>query len=281
MESMVNGRIHGCNISGHLHRQKMLMGETAWWNAPTKTENGLSANTILKAKNIQTIFMDRVAQRRKFQYYRFYMVHTEGNEIIGTGMWQSQDKTRRWQEDWSNQITAIHIQKANLHLTAHIPCAPRCSPLNLSTCCTSHPPKERLQFQGVSKKRVAPDLLPFRNNGVCYSPQIVFPSQEVRMGRHTPSCGSQAHDRLHGCPCQRICRWAYQNRGMLASHQLYTILHAYAWIRLIRSNFWWESSWVFASVGNRELVVLSFFKINVRKLSLVNSKESLLGYQFP
>lgn len=68
------------------------------------------------------------------------------------------------------------------------------------------PPKERLQLRGVSKKRVAPDLLAFRNNGVCYSPQIVFPSQEGRMGSHAPGCRSQADDRLHGCPCQRVRR---------------------------------------------------------------------------
>jgi hypothetical protein len=139
MESMVNGQIHGCNISGHVHRQNMLMGDTPWWNAPTETENGSSTNTILKAKNIQTIFMARVAQRRKFQHYRFYMVHTEGNEIIGTSMWQSQDKTR-WQEDWSNQITAIHIQKANLHLTTHIPCVPRCSPFKSEQLLHFSPP---------------------------------------------------------------------------------------------------------------------------------------------
>lgn len=203
---MVTGKIHGCNTSGHLNRRKMLMGTTPRRNAPTETQNCSSAKTILKVKNVQIIFMDGAAQTIKFQYCRFYMVHREAKEIIETSMWQSQDKNRRWQEDWSNQITAIHIQKASLHLTTHILCTQVLTLKSEQALHFSPPLRKGCNCKLVSKKRVAPDPLAFgaRNNGLGYYPQIVFPSQEVRMGHHPPGCHSQADDRLHGCPCQRI-----------------------------------------------------------------------------
>lgn len=58
-------------------------------------------------------------------------------------------------------------------------------PLNLRSCCTSHPPsKERLQRKGLCQGEGSSTLLSFAfretgSNGVCYSPQVIFPSQEV------------------------------------------------------------------------------------------------------
>lgn len=118
--------------------------------------------------------------------------------MAGTG------QKRGWQEDWSNQSTATHTQKACLHLTTHIscPCVPPGAQAYMSAAATLLRPVRK---DYCVKERVAlsPRSPAFRtrNNGVCYYPQVVFPSQEGRMGSHAPGCRSQADDRLHGCPC--------------------------------------------------------------------------------
>lgn len=85
------------------------------------------------------IYGPRSANKKKFSITGFTWYTEKGTKSWRQPCGRARTK-RRWQEDWSNQITAIHIQKASLHLTTHIPCAPRCSPLYLSGCCTSHPP---------------------------------------------------------------------------------------------------------------------------------------------
>jgi hypothetical protein len=61
---------------------------------------------------------------------------------------------RGWQEDCSNQSSAIHIQKASLHLTTHIPCVPPGAPPYMSAAAPLLSPEGK-----TVKERVALDLL--------------------------------------------------------------------------------------------------------------------------
>ena len=172
------GRHEWATVGGEIHPQKPRFPH--------------QAGSILRSRMhiryfSHPIFLDDVviAQRGKCFFCKFYMVYTEkekGKYIFARD--RTKERVARGLVDCSNQSTAIHFQKASLHHTAHIPCPcvppagarpymPAAAPL-----LKSQPPKERLC---VIKERVAPDLLDHlqnQSNGICYSPQVVFPSQE-------------------------------------------------------------------------------------------------------
>lgn len=114
-----SGQVHGCHISGHLHRRN---SKDAYGQQFLVKCTHRKPEFFIIQPGMILIYGPRIAKKKKLC---FYMVHKKkgkenhGEEIMLPGSGQR----RWWQEDWSNQSRAIHIQEANLHLTTHIPFA--------------------------------------------------------------------------------------------------------------------------------------------------------------
>lgn len=120
------------------------------------------------------------AKRKMFLLQVLHGIYTEkekGKYICARN--RTKERVARGLADCSNQSTAIHFQKASLHHTAHIPCP--CVPPGARPYMPAAAPLLKSQRLCVIKERVAPDLLVHlqnQSNGICYSPQVIFPSQE-------------------------------------------------------------------------------------------------------
>lgn len=196
--------------------RKTPMGNSSWWNAPTESQNSSSSSQGW------SLFMDRVSRRRKNSVFTWYTKKRERKIMGRKSCCQGQDKG-----GGGKRIGATKAEPFISRRPTSTSQLISLLPLNLRSCCTSHPPsKERLQRKGLCQGEGSSTLLSFAfretgSNGVCYSPQVIFPSQEVWMGCHPPGCRPQAGDRLHGCPRWCLRRWACQDRGMLSEYHPY------------------------------------------------------------